>query len=363
MYQRKKSRPVRIGSIQIGAGLPVAVQSMTKVQTTDVDRCLEQIGRLTSAGCRLVRLAVPRRADTQALVQIVRQVQIPIIADVHFSAQRAIEAIEAGSAKVRINPGNMSREDILTVVDAAKANGVAIRLGVNEASIRDLSDDVPPNKRVRLMISRIREYVQLCEDRGFDQLVISAKSSDPIRTIQTNRAIARSFDYPIHIGLTHAGLPEDAAILSAVTLGTLLAEGIGDTIRVSAAGDPVEEVHVAYAILEALGLAERRSPELVVCPTCGRTEIDLLALARKVKASLQQVPGPVRVAVMGCVVNGPGEAADADIAICGGKGKAFLYHKGKKVTVVPEAQLADAVQRMIAQLSRVGDHATAKTKV
>jgi len=347
MIIRHKTRTVRIGGLNIGGMHPIAVQSMTKVPTIDIDRCIEQIGNLVQAGCHLVRVSVPRQADTKALSKIIGHVTIPVIADVHFSAQRALEAIEAGAAKVRINPGNMDKQDIVTVIDAAKANGVAIRIGINEASIRDLSNDVEPAKRTDLMLSKITEYVRLCEERGFERLVLSAKSSNPLRTIMTNRAIARAFDYPIHIGLTHAGLPDEGAICSAVTLGSLLVEGIGDTIRVSLAGDPVYEVRTAYGILQALGLCRRIGPELIVCPTCGRTEIDLLGLAQKVRDAIKDLRMPLRVAVMGCVVNGPGEAADADIAICAGKGKAFLYHKGHRVSVVAEGALAEAVKDLI----------------
>lgn len=349
MLNRRHTRPVRVGDVVIGGSSAIVVQSMTKVPTTQVDRCLGQILELVQAGCRLVRVAVPTRPDTQALTKIVRQSGVPIIADVHFSAQRAIEAIEAGVAKVRINPGNMEKKEIARIVDAAKMNRVAMRIGVNEASIRDLDHDTPVEDRIRLMIERIRDYVTLIESRGMDQLVLSAKSSDPVRTILTNRAIADAFDHPIHLGLTHAGLPEDAVIGSSVTLGTLLAEGIGDTIRVSLAGDPVEEVRMAYAILRSLGLSAQPRPELVVCPTCGRTQIDLIGLARHVRQALQAVKKPLRVAVMGCVVNGPGEAADADIAVCGGKGKAFIYRKGTKVAVVPEDQVCNALLEVIQQ--------------
>ena len=314
---------------------------MTKVPTTDIDRCVRQVEDLVRAGCGLVRIAVPRQADTAAFARIVRRVSVPLIADVHFSPARAIEAIEAGAAKIRLNPGNIkSREDIHRIIDAAQAHQVAIRIGVNEASIRDLTKEpVPLEERVDLMLAEMRQYVQLFEDRGFDRLVLSAKTSDALRTIEVNRRIAETFRYPIHLGLTHAGLPEDARIPSAIALGTLLAEGIGDTIRVSAAGDPVIETQMAVEILLALGLRERRRPELVVCPTCGRTEIDVVKLARQVQEVLRQIEKPCRVAVMGCVVNGPGEAADADFAICAAKDKAYFYRNGQRIATVPEAQI------------------------
>jgi len=325
---------------------------MTKVPTTDIDRCVQQVDELVRAGCELVRIAVPRQADTAAFAQIVRKVTVPLIADIHFSPARALEAIEGGAAKIRLNPGNIkSREDIHRIIDAAKTHKVAIRIGVNEASIRDLTQEpVPLEERVELMLAEMRQYVQLFEDRGFDQLVLSAKTSDALRTIEVNRRIAETFRYPIHLGLTHAGLPEDARIPSAVALGTLLAEGIGDTIRVSAAGDPVIETQMAVEILIALGLRERRRPELVVCPTCGRTEIDVVKLARRVQEALRQMEKPCRVAVMGCVVNGPGEAADADFAVCAAKDKAYFYRNGRRIATVPEAEIIPRLLEALAAL-------------
>jgi (E)-4-hydroxy-3-methylbut-2-enyl-diphosphate synthase len=325
---------------------------MTKVPTTDIDRCVQQVDELVRAGCALVRIAVPRQADTAAFAQIVRKVSVPLIADIHFSPARAIEAIEGGAAKIRLNPGNIkSRDEIHRIIDAAKLHQTAIRIGVNEASIRDLSKaPVPFEERVDLMLAEMRQYVQLFEDRGFDQLVLSAKTSDALRTIEVNRRIAAAFHYPLHLGLTHAGLPEDARIPSAVALGTLLAEGIGDTIRVSAAGDPVVETEMAKEILIALGWRRRRRPELIVCPTCGRTEIDVVALARRVEEALSKIDKPCRVAVMGCVVNGPGEAADADFALCAAKGKAYFYRNGQRIATVPEADIVPRLLDALASL-------------
>jgi len=325
---------------------------MTKVPTTDIGRCVKQVKQLVKAGCGLVRIAVPRAADTAAFAQIVQKVDIPLIADVHFSPDRAIEAIEAGAAKIRLNPGNIkNRKDILRIIDAAKMHKTAIRIGVNEASIRDLkAEAIPAAKRTALMLREMKGYVRLFEKRDFSQLVLSAKSSDAARTIDINRSISETFDYPVHLGLTHAGLPEDARIPSAVALGTLLAEGIGDTIRVSAAGDPVEEAVIAKQILNALGLHERSNPELIVCPTCGRTEIDIIKLARQVQKALRQIDKPLRIAVMGCVVNGPGEAADADLAICAAKSKAFLYRNGQRISTFPESQIIPA---MLQELRRM----------
>jgi len=350
MIQRRKTRLVKVGQVRLGSGAKIVVQSMTKVPTTDIDRCVQQIRQLAEAGCEIVRVAVPRPADTAAFAQILKRINVPLVADVHFSPERAIEAIQAGAAKIRLNPGNIKdRSDILRIIDAAKSHGTAIRIGVNEASIRDLRHDVPLSRRIDLMIREMKGYVRLFERRGFDQLVLSAKSSDPIRMIETNRALAKTFDYPLHLGLTHAGLPEDALVPSAIGIGTLLSEGIGDTIRVSAAGDPVVETRMAVEILQALGLRDRQGPELIVCPTCGRTEIDLVKLALQVKTVLGRVHKPLRVAVMGCVVNGPGEAADADLALCAGKGKAHLYRNGRKIAVVQESKILSAILQELAQ--------------
>jgi (E)-4-hydroxy-3-methylbut-2-enyl-diphosphate synthase len=345
MIQRRKTITARVGPLRIGGGHPVVVQSMTKVATTDVGRCVRQVRCLVKAGCDLVRIAVPTAAANRACKEVVDRVSVPLVADVHFSADRAIEAIEAGAAKIRLNPGNLrGRGDVERVIDCAKAHGVAVRIGVNEASIRDLkAEDVPPARRVALMIREMRSYIRRFERRGFTNLVLSAKSADVNRTIEVNRAVAEAFEYPVHLGLTHAGLLVDATVPSAVTLGVLLAAGIGDTIRVSVAGDPVQEVRLARQVLQALGLLTSNEPELIVCPTCGRCEIDVVGLARRVRRVLTGLHRPLRVAVMGCVVNGPGEAADADLAICAAKGKGFLYRHGQRIAVVPEDRLLDAM--------------------
>jgi (E)-4-hydroxy-3-methylbut-2-enyl-diphosphate synthase len=352
VIKRRKTKTVKVGTVKIGSRGPVVIQSMTKVPTVDVVRCVKQIEQLAHAGCRLVRLAVPRRADTAAFAQIVQKVNVPLIADVHFSADRAVEAIEAGAAKIRLNPGNIkNRRDILRIIDAAKTHKIAIRVGVNEASIRDLrKEPVPAEKRTALMLREMKSYVRLFEGRNFNSLVLSAKSSDVARTIEINRAISETFDYPVHLGLTHAGLPEDARMPSAIALGTLLAEGIGDTIRVSAAGNPVEEAEIAKQILTTLGLYECSSPELIVCPTCARCEIDVIALARRVKKAISKIDKPLRIAVMGCVVNGPGEAADANLAICAAKNKAYLYRNGRRVSIVPENKIIPA---MLEELQKI----------
>jgi (E)-4-hydroxy-3-methylbut-2-enyl-diphosphate synthase len=352
MIKRRKTKTIKVGLVSIGSSAPIVIQSMTKVPTVDIARAVMQINQLVRAGCRLVRIAVPTRADTAAFAKIAQKVSVPLIADIHFSAERAIEAIEAGAAKIRLNPGNIkNRESIHRIIDAAKMHKTAIRIGVNEASIRNLkAGDVPPQKRTSLMLKEMKRYVRLFENRNFTQLVLSAKSSDPLRTIEINRRIAETFDYPIHLGLTHAGLPEDAQMPSAIALGTLLTEGIGDTIRVSAAGNPIAETKIAKEILIALGLYKRRAPELIVCPTCARAEINVVKLARRVKKMLAGIDKPLRIAVMGCIVNGPGEAADADLAVCAAKNKAYLYKNGKKIAVVPENKIIPALLKELQNL-------------
>jgi len=362
MIKRRKTKTVKVactrvtagasGAVKIGSSVPVVIQSMTKVSTTDIARCVRQVNQLVKAGCRLVRIAVPRRADTAAFAKIVQKVNVPLIADVHFSPDRAVEAIEAGAAKIRLNPGNIKkRKGILRIIDAAKMHRVAIRIGVNEASIRNLKkQSVPVEKRTALMLREMKKYVRLFENRNFTQLVLSAKSSDVLRTIDINRRIAETFPYPIHLGLTHAGLPEDARIPSAVTLGTLLAEGIGDTIRVSVAGNPVLETKIAKQILITLSLYPRSGPELIVCPTCARAEIDVVKLARRVEKAIRDIDKPLRVAVMGCIVNGPGEAADADIALCAAKNKAYIYRNGRRISIVTESKAIPALLRELQKL-------------
>jgi (E)-4-hydroxy-3-methylbut-2-enyl-diphosphate synthase len=357
VIKRRKTKIVKVGTVKIGSSAPVVIQSMTKVQTTDIARCVRQVNQLVQAGCQFVRIAVPRKIDTDAFAKIVQKVDVPLIADIHFSPARAIEAIEAGAAKIRLNPGNIkNRKDIYRIIDAARMHKVAIRAGVNEASIdsrkslQSTHHESGFEHRVSKMLREMKKYVQLFENRKFSQLVLSAKSSDPLRTIEITRRIAETFPYPIHLGLTHAGLPEDARIPSAVTLGTLLAEGIGDTVRVSIAGNPVEEVKIAKQILISLGLYPRSGPELIVCPTCGRVEIDVVRLARKVEKALSDIDKPLRIAVMGCIVNGPGEAADADIALCAAKNKAYIYRKGKRISIVSEAK---AIPTLLKELQRL----------
>lgn len=348
MIKRRKTTAVAAGTVRIGSKYPIVIQSMTKLATTDIAGCVRQINALAAAGARLVRLAVPTAKDTAAFAKIIQRVKVPLIADIHFSPERAIEAIEAGAAKIRLNPGNIkSIGDINRIIDCAKTHKVAVRIGINEASIRNLLSDTPKRQRTNLMIKKMQNYVWLFEKRGFNNVVLSVKSSDVERTIESNEAIAEKFDYPIHLGLTHAGLAEDAIVPASVALGSLLRQGIGDTIRISIAGDPIQEVEIAKQILVSLGLYKTNEPQLVVCPTCGRVQWDLITFARRVKKLLKDIKKPLRIAVMGCIVNGPGEAADADIAVCAAAGKGFIYKKGKKIAAVRQDRLFAAVSKEI----------------
>lgn len=355
-FKRKITRQVPVGSLILGGGQPIRVQSMTNVHTHDIDACVAQINRLVQRGCEIVRIAVPMPKDTAALKEIICQVSVPVVADVHFHFQRALEAVEAGVAKIRLNPGNIQdRAQVKEVIAACKAHGVAIRVGVNEGSIVERKDKTLQAREqeknlIELMTEKMAEYVAIFEEAHFDRLVLSAKCHDAARTVAVNRALAQHFAYPLHLGVTHAGDIQTGSVRSAAALGALLTDGIGDTLRVSLAGDPAEEVAVAWEILASLGLRPRRGPELIACPTCGRTEIDLLAMVEKVKIALADIQTPIVVAVMGCVVNGPGEAADADVALCGGKDRAVIYCRGQKIGTYPEAQ---AIEKLLEQVRKV----------
>jgi len=359
--QRRASRPVRAGGLTIGGAAPVSVQSMTNTPTRDAAATLRQVVRLAEAGADLVRVAVPAAEDTAALAEIVRDSPVPIIADVHFNFRRALEAIRAGAAKIRLNPGNIAdRGQVRQVIRAAADAGAAIRVGVNEGSVVDRSDAARKSSDLarpldELMAERLGEYLDVFLEADFHNLVLSAKSHDAMTTIAVNRRIAQRWDYPLHMGVTHAGTAASGAIRSAAALGALLAEGIGDTIRISFAGDPQPEVAAGLELLWSLRLRRRDRVELVACPTCGRAMMDVALIAEQVQAALADVRQPITVAVMGCVVNGPGEADNADVAVCAGDGKAVLYRRGKKLRTVPADQIVQAVVEEVRALaSRAG---------
>ena len=332
---------------------------MTNTRTDDIAATVGQIHELEALGCEIIRVAVPDRAAAQAIAAIRREIRVPLVADIHFSHRLALAAIEAGADAIRINPGNLrNTEHVRQVVLAALERRIPIRIGVNSGSIRPrdgLQVAEGEQDLVGLMVAETLGYVRQFEDWGFSDIVLSLKASDVLSTVEAYRAVAARCDCPLHLGVTAAGPPATGTIKSAVALGILLNEGIGDTIRVSLTGPPHREVEVAYDILASLGLRERRHPEIVSCPTCGRCEIDLAALVEQVEVALRGAPPSLTVAVMGCVVNGPGEAADADIGVAGGKGIGYIFRKGKLIREVPAGRLAEELPAEIAKLSRESD--------
>ncbi len=369
MNPRRPTRQVivgdqRVGLVKIGGGAndtqpaPVSVQSMTAGYTYEIDSCVAEINRLAAAGADLVRVAVPMKKDTEALRQIIPQVSVPIVADVHFHFQRALEAIEAGVHKIRLNPGNISdRKQVEQVIAACKERSLPIRVGVNEGSIverrdkqqrlKELGGVFSENKNghlLALMITKLEEYLDIFYQNDFYDIVISAKSPDPVLVIDAYTEISKRFDHPLHLGVTHAGPRETAMIRSTVPLGTLLANGIGDTVRISYASDPAEEVTDALEMLYCLGLRTRKGVDLIACPTCGRIQVDLFKLVQEVRRKLaDEIELPIKVAVMGCIVNGPGEAEGADVAIFAGDRRGIIYVQGEKVANVPEEQILEAL--------------------
>jgi len=340
---RRETRQISIGNVKIGGGSPVTVQSMTKTDTRDVRSTVEEITRLEAVGCDIVRLAVPDMEAATALGRIKSHVDIPIVSDIHFDYRLALEAIEQGVDGMRINPGNIgSKRRIKSVVDAVKQRGIPIRIGVNSGSLeKDILKKYGSPTADALAESALR-HVQILEDLDFRDIKISVKSTDVTKMIESYRIISERTEYPLHLGVTEAGSIKMGTIKSSIGIGTLLAEGIGDTIRVSLTDDPVEEVNVGIDILRSLGL-RKNGIEIISCPGCGRLEIDLMKLVKEAESRLSgiELPRPVKVAILGCVVNGPGEASEADIGIAGGKGKGMLYKDGKLVRSFKEHLLVD----------------------
>jgi len=337
-------RRIDVGGVPIGGGTPIVVQSMTNTKTTDIEATVAQIERLHRAGCEIARVAVPSSAAAEALPGIMERVCLPLVADIHFDYRLALAAIEAGVAKLRLNPGNITDpKRIGEVAEAAGAAGIPIRVGANSGSLAPAYRDAGGHPTAKGMVQSALSEIRVLEHHGFDQMVVSLKATDVRMTIEAYRGLAQEVDYPLHIGITEAGAPWEGAIRSAVGLGVLLEEGLGDTIRVSLAGDPVEEVRVAYEILRSLGL-RRRGIEWRVCPTCGRTGIDLAAIAARVRADLDDVVEPIIVALMGCVVNGLGEVREADVGLLGAAGRGTITVDGEPVAQdIPEDLLPSAV--------------------
>ena len=345
MNKRRETRTVRIGDRVIGGGNPILIQSMTNTRTEDVEGTVAQIRALTAAGCEIIRCAVPSQEAAQALAEIKKQITIPLVADIHFDYRLALAAIRHGADKIRINPGNIgSRDRVQAVVEAAREREIPIRVGVNGGSLeKDLLEKyggVTPEALVESALNQVR----LIEDMGYDNLVISIKSSDVNLCARAHELLADQTDHPLHVGITEAGTVYAGTIKSAIGLGIILYQGIGDTIRVSLTGDPLEEVKAAKKILRILGL-RKGGIEVVSCPTCGRTQIDLIGLANQVETMVQEFPLDLKVAVMGCVVNGPGEAKEADLGIAGGKGEGLLIKKGEIIRKMPENELVEALRQ------------------
>ncbi|MEU7710538.1 flavodoxin-dependent (E)-4-hydroxy-3-methylbut-2-enyl-diphosphate synthase [Micromonospora chalcea] len=350
---RRASRQIMVGSVPVGGGAPVSVQSMTTTLTADVNATLQQIAELTASGCQIVRVAVPSQDDVEALPAIARKSQIPVIADIHFQPKYVFAAIDAGCAAVRVNPGNIRQFDdkVKEIARAAGDAGVPIRIGVNAGSLDKRLLAKYGKATAEALVESALWECSLFEEHGFRDIKISVKHNDPVVMIRAYRQLAEQCDYPLHLGVTEAGPAFQGTIKSAVAFGALLAEGIGDTIRVSLSAPPVEEIKVGNQILESLGLRER-GLEIVSCPSCGRAQVDVYKLAEEVTAGLEGLPVPLRVAVMGCVVNGPGEAREADLGVASGNGKGQIFVKGKVVKTVPEAQI---VETLIEEALRIAD--------
>lgn len=356
-FERRATRTVRVGDVPLGSNHPIAVQSMTTTDTTDVAATLEQVAHLAAAGADIVRLAVPTLASAEALKPICDQTPVPLVADIHFNARLALAALGAGVAKIRLNPGNIPvADDLYRVIDAAGQRGVAIRIGVNSGSV--MPRDGAPGRThtadeiAESMVEAVGRYVEQFESRGFHDIVLSLKASDVPTTIVANTRVAQAFDYPLHLGVTAAGPREEAVLKTALGLGALLTRGIGDTLRVSLTADPLTEVQVGRRLLEVLHLSPRRGIEILSCPTCGRCQVDLIPLAEKLYATTRDIDAPLQVAVMGCVVNGPGEAREADLGVAAGKGFGVLFRHGQPGEKVPQADLFDRLMAEIRLLAK-----------
>lgn len=343
MIKRRKSRKIFVGGVPIGGDAPISVQTMTKTKTSDIEATVKQIKQVEEAGCDIVRVTVNDKEASESMKEIVRRSNIPIVADIHFNHVFALQSIDAGVAKVRINPGNIgSEERIKEVLQKAKARKIPIRIGVNSGSLEEDILGKHGYPTAEALFESAMRHAQICEKYGFQDFAISVKSTDVKLMIDAYRLIAERTDYPLHLGVTEAGTTRIGTIKSAVGIGTLLAEGIGDTIRVSLTDDPVKEIEVGKEILRSLGLASR-NVEIIACPTCGRLEVDLFTITNKLEEAVKDIKKPIKVALLGCVVNGPGEASEADIGIAAGKGIAILYRKGKVIKRIKEEEIVDVL--------------------
>ena len=346
MINRRKTKEISIGNVKIGNNAPISVQSMCNTDTRDIEATMSQISELAEYGCELVRLAVLNKDAAEAVKELVKRSPVPLIADIHFDYRLAIQCINNGISALRLNPGNIGRrENVEKVVTLAKQQKTPIRIGVNAGSLEKelLEENIPLSEK---MVKSALKHIKILEDLDFDLIKVSLKSSDVLTTIEAYRAMSQKIDYPLHLGVTEVGTLKGGLIKSSVGLGTLLAEGIGDTIRVSLTENPVEEVDAGFQILKSLGLRER-GVNFVSCPTCGRTQIDLISLAKKVEEKFKNLDLPITIATMGCAVNGPGEARHADFGIAGGIKEGYVFKKGEIIAKVPEEQLLEKLEEII----------------
>jgi len=344
---RKDTRPVKVGSLTIGGSDEVIMQSMTMSKTHDVDATVAEILRLEEAGCQIVRVACPEMKDAEAIPEIKKRINIPLVVDIHFDYKLALKAIEGGADKIRINPGNIGRkEKVEAVVNAAKAKGIPIRIGVNAGSLENRILEKYGYPTADGMVESALHHIKILEDLDFYDIIVSMKASDVGLAVEAYEKAAEAFDYPLHLGITESGTLFAGTIKSSAGLGILLGKGIGNTMRISLSADPVEEIKVAKELLKTFGLATNAAT-LISCPTCGRIEIDLISIANEVEEYLQTIKAPIKVSVLGCAVNGPGEAKEADIGIAGARGEGLLFRKGKTIRKVPEAELVDELKKEI----------------
>ncbi len=351
--RRKKTKPVYLGGVQIGGDAPIAVQSMTCTDTRDIQATVAQIWELEEAGCEIIRVAVPNATAAAAIREIKDRIHIPLIADIHFNHRLAIAAMLCGADGVRINPGNISATGIREIVKLAKASGKVVRIGINSGSLDKKIAGRHGGPTAGALVESAMQNIRLLEEMDFDAIKLSLKSSDVATTIEAYRLVSQMTDYPLHLGVTEAGTLIQAAIKSAIGIGVLLHEGIGDTLRVSVTGHPAQEMGVAYGILRALKI-RNVGPDIISCPTCGRCEIDLAGLAERVETELKGMKAPLKIALMGCIVNGPGEAAEADIGIAGGRGMGMLFKKGKVVRKIREEEFILVLLAEIGEMTNTG---------
>ena len=349
---QNRTKKIKIGSVEIGGGSPIAVQSMTKTKTSDIDATVKQIKRLEDAGCQIVRCAVPDEKSAYALGEIKKQIKIPLVADIHFNHRYALIAAEMGVDKIRINPGNIGDiEKIKAVVSAVKERKIPIRIGVNSGSLQKTILKKYQHITAQALVESVLDNIKILEKWKFFDIVVSIKASSVLMTVAAYQMLSKKVKYPLHIGITEAGLPSIGIIRSAVGIGIMLSQGIGDTLRVSLTGDPVEEVRVGYEILKSLKLASR-GISIISCPTCGRCDINVEAVASEIDKKTRHITKPLSVAVMGCEVNGPGEAADADVGLAGGQGVGLIFREGKIIKKVSESEMVDALLKEIESMTK-----------